>query len=73
MRRKGTFVSLAVFHSIKEVSDAALERRRLPLECHEIAVTGEWPVLCSRETQPIINCYHTVSFCTTSLKYLFIA
>ena len=61
MRRRGTFVSLAVFHSIKEVSDAELERRRLPLECHEIAVTGEWPVDCRSETQPIINSYHIAS------------
>jgi hypothetical protein len=45
MRRNGTLVSLSVFHSIKDVSAAELDRSRLPLECHDIDVTGACPGL----------------------------
>ena len=40
------------------MSAAEHERRRLPLVCQDIEVTGAWPGLCRRETQPIkTECY----------------
>jgi hypothetical protein len=45
MRLNGTLVSLAVFHNIKVESFAEHDNRRLPLECHDIDVTGAWPGL----------------------------